>query len=86
MNEVSEAAKAKAQASTPHAKFHALATSRTRKAMKSIRLLAGMGRSTAYEYTEAEAGKIIAALEGEITVLKRTLNEPGLQTDIEFDL
>lgn len=86
MNEASDMAKAKAAERTPHAKFEALAVARTKKALKAIRLLAGMGRSTAYEYTEAEAQKIIGALEAEIGNLKRTMNEPGLQTDIEFDL
>lgn len=82
----SDKARSTAAAKTPHAKFEALAVSRTKKALKAIRLLAGMGRSSAYEYTEAEANKIIGALEGEIAVLKRTMNEPGLQTDVEFDL
>ena len=76
----------KAKASSPHGKFAALATVRTKKALKAIRLLTSMGRSKAYEYSSDDAAKIITALEGEIAVLKRSMNEPGQQTDIEFDL
>lgn len=86
MNVESDTARSKAKAQSKHGKFEALAVSRTKKAIKAIRLLAGMGRSPAYEYSAAEAGKIIAALEGEIEALKRTMNEPGRQLDVEFDL
>lgn len=78
-------ARNKAAAKSPHGKFQRLAVGRTKAVLKNIRLLTKMGRSPAYEYTESEAEKIIAAIEGEVAVLKRTMNEPGHQTDVEFD-
>jgi hypothetical protein len=79
------AAMTKAKAGSGHAKFRKLAAIRTKAAIRAMRLLAKMGRSQVFEYTNDEATKIIAALEAEIEALKKGLAEPQHQTDIEFD-
>lgn len=86
MNEASDAAKAKAKMSTGNAKFRKLATVRTKAAMRAIRLLTKMGRSSVFEYSSEEAAKIITTLEAEIEALKKGLAEPQHQLDVEFDL
>jgi hypothetical protein len=80
------AAREKAKANSGHAKFQKLAVIRVKAAIKPIRLLAKMGRSKVFEYSSAEAQKIIVALSAELVALEKALAEPQHQTDIEFDL
>lgn len=79
-------AKAKAKDATGHAKFRKLAIVRTKAAIRSIRLLAKMGRSRVFEYSTGEADKIAEALQAELDLMKKGLSEPQHQLDIEFDL
>ncbi len=82
----SAAAKKKARDGTGHAKFKALAIVRTKAAIRSIRLLAKMGRSRVFEYSNDEAAKIVTTLQEELDKMKQGLAEPQHQLDIEFDL
>ena len=52
------------------AKFRELAESRVNRALNDIRLIGNLANRNNYEYSEEEATKIIAALEGEVKGLK----------------
>jgi len=52
------------------AKFRELAESRVNRVLHDMRLVGNLANRNNYEYSEEEAQKIIAVLEGEIKVLK----------------
>lgn len=62
--------KVKVKGETKHERFTRLATSRTQAAIDKIRVLGNCANRDNYEYTEAEANKIIKALEEELRALK----------------
>jgi len=68
-------------------KFERLATSRTKRAIKAIRVLAGMGGKNRYSYSfsSADVDRIAAALSDEVVTLREKMIAPGRQMDIEFD-
>ncbi|MER9336033.1 hypothetical protein NKJ06_18920 [Mesorhizobium sp. M0293] len=70
------------------AKFERLATARTKKVIKAIRVLANMGGQGRYnyEFADADVDKIAGTLADEVAKLRTTMIAPGRQLDIEFDL
>ena len=69
------------------AKFEALAVARTKRVIKSIRILANMGGKNryAYEFTASDVERIADALAVEVQRLQEKMIAPGRQLDIEFD-
>lgn len=54
----------------PHAKFIELANARVARAIKDLRLIGNLANRRNYDYTDAEAKRIIRALEAELDTLK----------------
>ena len=52
-------------------RFVELAEKRVNRAIDDIRLIGNLSNRHNYEYTDADARKILAALDGEVRVLKR---------------
>ena len=69
-------------------RFERIAVNRTKKAIKAIRILAGMGGKArySYEFAQADVEKIAGALDDEVRTLREKMIAPGRQLDIEFDL
>lgn len=67
-------------------KFVELAESRTRNAIKAIRVIAKLGNKNAYEYTEADVRKIASALSREIDALKTRMLSTGGKEAVDFKL
>jgi ribosomal protein L7/L12 len=67
-------------------KFVELAESRTRNAIKAIRVIAKLGNRSAYEYTEADVKKIANALNREIDALKARMLQSGTKDSVDFNL
>jgi ribosomal protein L7/L12 len=77
---------AKSKDSGKREKFVELAESRTKNAIKAIRIISKLGNKNAYEYSEADVKKIAAALSREIEALKaRMLSSSGKDT-VDFKL
>lgn len=68
-------------------KFEKLASARVKRAIKAIRIVAGMGGKNryAYSFSAADVDKIASALGEEVTTLREKMIAPGRQLDIEFD-
>ena len=62
--------KVKIDGESKHDRFLRLATARTQAAIDKIRILGNCANRDNYEYTDAEANKIIRALEEEVKALK----------------
>lgn len=54
----------------PRDKFVELANKRVTKAIKDLRLIGNLSNRRAYKYTDADAKKIIRALQNEVDILK----------------
>ena len=67
-------------------KFVELAESRTRNAIKAIRVIAKLGNKNAYNYTDADVQKIARALIREVDALKSRMQSSGSKEDVEFKL
>ncbi len=67
-------------------KFIELAESRTKNALKAIRVIGKLGNKSAYEYTEANVKKIAGALTKEIEALKARMLSTGSKDLIDFKL
>jgi len=67
-------------------KFVELAQSRTKNALKAIRVIAKLGNKNAYEYTEADVKKIASALNREVEALKARMSQNGGKDVIDFEL
>ena len=63
--------KVKIEGETKRDRFLRIATARTQVAIEKLRILGNCANRDAYEYTDAEADKIIRALEEEIKTLKQ---------------
>jgi len=70
------------------AKFEELAVARTKRVIKGIRILGGMGGKARYnyEFSQADVEKIAATIRREVDILAEKMIAPGRQLDIEFDL
>lgn len=67
-------------------KFVQLAESRTRNAIKAIRVIAKLGNRSAYEFSEADVRKIAGALAKEIDALKARMLSSGGREAVDFKL
>lgn len=67
-------------------KFVELAESRTRNAIKAIRVIAKLGNKNAYLYDDADVQKIARALTREIDQLKARMTSAGGKETVEFKL
>jgi ribosomal protein L7/L12 len=67
-------------------KFVELAESRTKNAIKAIRVIAKLGNKNAYDFTEADVKKIVAALNREVEALKARMLSTGGKETVEFKL
>ncbi len=67
-------------------KFVELAESRTRNAIKAIRVIGKLGNKSAYEYTESDVRKIASALTKEVDSLKTRMLSVGGKEGIDFNL
>lgn len=68
------------------AKFVELAESRTKNALKAIRVIAKLGNKSAYDYSEADVKKIAGALTKEIEALKARMLSTGGKDVVDFKL
>ena len=68
-------------------KFEALAAARTKRVIKHIRILSGMGGKGryAYEFSADDVEHIASAIEAELVHLRTKMISPGRQLDVEFD-
>jgi hypothetical protein len=67
-------------------KFVGLAESRTRNAIKAIRVIAKLGNKNAYEFTEVDVNKIARALTREIEAMKSRMSSQGGKESVDFSL
>lgn len=67
-------------------KFVELAQSRTRNAIRSIRVIAKLGNKNAYEYSEADVNKIAKALSREVELMKARMSSTGSKESVDFTL
>ena len=67
-------------------KFVELATSRTRTAIKAIRIIGKLGNKNAYDYSDADVKKIISALTKEIDAMKARMSHSGGKDVVDFEL
>ncbi len=74
------------KATSKRDKFVELAERRTKNAIKAIRVIAKLGNKNAYEFTEADVKKIVAALNREVEALKARMLSTGGKEAVEFKL
>jgi len=67
-------------------KFVALAESRTRNAIKAIRVIAKLANKSAYQYDDADVKKIATALGREIDTLRAKMSASGGKEVVDFKL
>jgi hypothetical protein len=67
-------------------KFVTLAESRTRNAIKAIRVIAKLGNKSAYQYDDGDVKKIANALNKEVDALKTRMSATGSKEAVEFKL
>lgn len=78
--------RAKEKASEKRTKFVELAESRTKNAIKAIRVIGKLGNKNAYSYDESDVQKIVKALNREIDQLKARMSSTGGKEFVEFKL
>ncbi|MDR3570972.1 MAG: hypothetical protein P4L81_02105 [Candidatus Pacebacteria bacterium] len=67
-------------------KFVELAESRTRNAIRAIRVIAKLGNKNAYEFDDADVKKIANALTREVEALKARMSSVGGKEQVDFTL
>ena len=67
-------------------KFVELAESRTRNAIKSIRVIGKLGNKSAYEFDENDVAKIVRALSKEVDALKARMSSTSGKESVDFKL
>ena len=67
-------------------KFVELAESRTRNAIRAIRVIAKLGNKSAYDYSDADVQKIVRALNREVDALRSRMLSTGGKETVEFSL
>lgn len=68
------------------AKFVALAQSRTKNAIKAIRVIGKLGNKNAYEFSDADVNKIAKALIREVDLMKARMSSTGGKESVDFTL
>lgn len=77
---------AKRSSSSKREKFVQLAENRTVNAIKAIRVIGKLGNPSAYDYSEADVKKIVAALTKEIEALRTRMLTRGTRETVDFRL
>ena len=67
-------------------KFVELAQSRTKNAIKAIRIIGKLGNKNAYEFTDADVKKIASALNREVEAMKNRMSQTGGKETVDFTL
>jgi hypothetical protein len=67
-------------------KFVKLAESRTRNAMKAIRVIGKLGNKNAYQFDDSDVQKIVRALTKEIDALKARMSSSSGKESVDFKL
>jgi ribosomal protein L7/L12 len=67
-------------------KFVELAESRTKNAIKAIRVISKLGNKNAYEFTDSDVNKIAKALTREVEQMKARMSSIGPKESVEFEL
>jgi hypothetical protein len=67
-------------------KFVKLAESRTANAIKAIRVIGKLANKSAYEFSDADVRKIVAALNREIDAMRTRMTSSGGKETIDFKL
>jgi len=67
-------------------KFVELANSRTRTAIKAIRIIGKLGNKNAYDYSPEDVKKIASALTKEIEAMKARMSHSGGKDVVDFEL
>jgi hypothetical protein len=70
----------------PEKKFVELANKRVNRAIKDLRLIGNLSNKNSYEYSEAQANKIIRALQREMRTLKAKFEGTGDENEDYFEL
>jgi predicted helicase len=78
--------KTTAERSGKRDKFVELAQSRTKNAIKAIRVIAKLGNRNAYEFSEADVNKIAKALIREVELMKARMSTKDGKESVEFTL
>ena len=76
-------------ANKPHdkrSKFVELAESRTRNAIKAIRVIGKLGNKSAYDYSDVDVQKIARAINREVDALRSRMLSTGGKEEVEFRL
>jgi hypothetical protein len=76
----------KTSAKDKRAKFVELAESRTRNAIKAIRVIAKLGNKSAYQFDDTDVKKIANALNREVEALKVRMSSSGSKEAVDFKL
>lgn len=71
---------------TKRAKFVELAQSRTRNAIKAIRVIGKLGNKNAYEFSEVDVNKMAKALAREVELMKARMSSTGSKESVDFTL
>jgi hypothetical protein len=83
---VSKVSPIRKTATQKRAKFVELAQSRTRNAIKAIRVISKLGNKNAYEFSESDVNKIAKALIREVDLLKARMSSTGSKESVDFTL
>jgi hypothetical protein len=75
-----------AKKSDKRANFVRLAESRTRNAIRAIRVIGKLSNKKAYNYDEADVGKIVRALTKEVDTLRARMTHTSSKDTIDFSL
>ena len=67
-------------------KFVELAESRTKNAIKAIRVIAKLGNKNAYQYDDSDVQKIARVLTREVEQLKTRMTASGGKESVDFKL
>ena len=67
-------------------KFVELAESRTRNAIRAIRVIAKLGNKNAYQFNDSDVQKIARALTREVEQLKARMTASGSRESVDFKL
>jgi ribosomal protein L7/L12 len=67
-------------------KFVKLAESRTKNAIKAIRVIGKLGNKNAYQFADTDVQKIVRALSKEVDALKARMSSTGGKESVEFKL
>jgi hypothetical protein len=79
-------ARGSAKVGNKREKFVELATSRTRNAIKAIRIIGKLGNKNAYDYGPEDVKKIAAALTKEIEAMKARMSRARGKDVVDFEL